>query len=142
MVQFYKIIKLTVAVITTASAIASIPASPTHTAKEQCRNITTACHPRWKTTQEENATNRIIKRRVELLTSNTSLKRPITKQPTKTTTTKIYTTTPSTNDTRRRKKHNKREEYRYPNLQHRNKKTPSDGTTQSSKHLTWPSTLH
>ena len=89
MVRFYKIIKLTITVITTTNAIALKPASPTHTTKGQCRNNATACHPRWKTAQKENATNRIIKRRVELLTSNTILKRPTTKRSTKTTTTKI-----------------------------------------------------
>ena len=83
MVRFYKIIKLAIAVITTSNAIASKPTSPTHTTKEQHRNIATTCHPRWRTTQGENATNRIIRRRVELIASNTSLKRPITKQTTK-----------------------------------------------------------
>ncbi len=112
MVRFYKIIKLTVPVITTTNAIASIPASPTHTAKEQCRNIAIACHPRWKTTQEENATNHIIKRRIELLTSNTSPKRPITKQPTKTTTTKTSHNNPI--NKRHKKKKETQQERRIP----------------------------
>ncbi len=143
MVRFYKIIKLTIAVITTTNAIALKPLSPTHTTKGQCGNITTACHPRGKTTQGENATNRIIKRRVELLTSNTFLKLPITKRPMKTTTTNISHNNPINKRHKKKKERQQKRRIPQPNFATpKRKKTPSNGTTQSSKHLTWPSTLH
>ena len=95
MVRFYKIIKLTIAVITTSIAISSKPTPPTHTTEEQHRNIATTCHPRWRTTQGKNATNRIIRRRIELIASNISPKRPITKQTAKIRTTKITHNNPT-----------------------------------------------
>ncbi len=142
MVRFYKIIKLSITVITIANVIASKPASPTHTTKGQCRNIATACHPRWKTTQEENATNHIIKRRVELLTPNTSLKRPITKQPTKTTTTKISHNNPINKRHKKKKETQQKRRIPLPKFATPKQKNSLGWYHAILKHLTWPSTLH
>ena len=141
MVRFYKIIKLTITVITTTNAIALKPASPTHTTKGQCRNNATARHPRWKTAQKENATNQIIKRRVELLTSNTILKHPTTKQSTKTTTTKISHNNPI--NERHKKKKEKQKKRRINSLEwhHTLLKTPNlaiiTTITPDSQHDDW-----
>ena len=127
MIRFYKIIKLIIAVITTINAIALKPTSPTHTTKGQCRNSATACHPRWKTAQKENATNCIIKCCVELLTSNTILKRPTKKQTTKTAMMEISHNNPI--NERHKKKKEKQQKRKIPQ--------PNFATLKQKNSLEW-----
>jgi hypothetical protein len=141
LVLFYKIIKLTIAIITTTNAIALKPAPPIHTTKGQCGNNTTAhkqlkinCHPIWKTTQKENAKNRTIKRHVELFTSNTKLKHPMTKQSTKTAITEIKHNNPIKEQHKKKKGKQQKRSTSQPHFAASKQKTLSNGTTYSSKH--------
>ena len=86
MVQFYKIIKYTIAVITTINMIALKPTKLIHMTKKQCRNNATthkqpqiSQHSTWNTVQKENATNHINKRHFELFRSNAKTKQQTTK---------------------------------------------------------------
>jgi hypothetical protein len=71
-----------------------------------------------------------------------NLKRPTTKQSTKTATTEISHNNPINKQHKKKKEKQQKRRIPQPNLATSKRKTLSNGTTYSSKHITWPLTLH